>query len=354
LWHTSCTACGYAKIRRQLEARMHQAHMHRITLSAPARLHLGFLDLHGGLGRNFGGLGLTLAELATRIHVERAAELRVEGPAAVRAEKFARRLLDQFGAGLGARISIEETIPAHVGLGSGTQLSLAIGTALSRLYDWRLDTRAIAALADRGARSGIGIGAFDGGGFLVDGGRARRGEPPRIVARVEFPGHWRVLLIFDRQLQGLHGEAELAAFCRLPEFPAATAGELCRLTLMQVLPALLDGDFEGFSRAIGCIQRSVGDHFAPAQGGRYASPRVAEVLAWIEAQGITGIGQSSWGPTGFALLASETQAHSIARAAQARWGNDGTLSLQICTGLNRGAIIDTLNHEERRTARHNS
>ena len=324
--------------------------MRRITVSAPARLHLGFLDLHGGLGRSFGSLGLTLSELSTDIHIEPGVELRVEGPEAERAEKFARRLLDRFGAGQGAHISIEQSIPAHIGLGSGTQLALAIGMALSRLHDWHLEARTIAALADRGARSGIGIGAFNTGGFLVDGGKTAHGEAPRIVTRAEFPSQWRVLLIFDQHTQGLHGEAELAAFRDLPEFPEGSAGELCRLALMQVLPALLEADFASFSSAIGRIQRTVGDYFAPAQGGRFASPLVAKVLSWLEAQGVTGLGQSSWGPTGFAVLASETQAHSVLRAAQARWGEAGLLHFQVCAGLNRGAVVDFLN-DERRSAR---
>jgi beta-RFAP synthase len=328
--------------------------MRRIIVTAPARLHLGFLDLNGALGRSFGSLGLTLGGLATSVSAEPADTLCVQGAQRERAEKFACRLLEQFGPGRGARISIDRAIPAHVGLGSGTQLSLALGAALARLYDWHLDTRAIAALAARGARSGIGIGAFDGGGFLVDGGKTAHGEPPRIVARAEFPAHWRVLLIFDRRVEGLHGDAEMAAFGALPEFPPESAGELCRLTLMQALPALLDADVRRFGAAIGRIQRVVGDHFAPAQGGRFASPQVAEVLAWLEAQGITGVGQSSWGPTGFALLASETQAHGIARAAYARWGDNSGLHFQVCTGLNRGATIDTLNQEERRTAQRKS
>ena len=32
----------------------------RVDVSAPARLHLGFLDLGGGLGRRFGSLGVAI------------------------------------------------------------------------------------------------------------------------------------------------------------------------------------------------------------------------------------------------------------------------------------------------------
>src|SRR5258708_25991378 len=83
------------------------------------------------------------------------------------------------------------------------------------------------------------------------------------------------------------------------------ASHLCRLMLMQALPAMAERDIESFGNAIGELQRITGDYFAPAQGGRFASPAVAEVLAWFESQGIAGIGQSSWGPTGFAIVAGE-------------------------------------------------
>ena len=75
--------------------------------------------------------------------------------------------------------------------------------------------------------------------------------------------------------------------------------------LMQALPALVERDIEGFGDAIGELQRITGDYFSPAQGGRFSSRAVAEALAWLESQGIAGVGQSSWGPTGFAIMAGE-------------------------------------------------
>src|SRR6185295_7964183 len=106
----------------------------------------------------------------------------------------------------------------------------------------------------------------------------------------------------DRTLQGLHGEQELAAFRALPVFPESVSAQLCRLMLLQGLPALLEGDAEDFGLAIGELQRVIGDYFAPAQGGRFTSPRVAEALTWLEREGLAGVGQSSWGPTGFAVV----------------------------------------------------
>src|ERR1700744_2160008 len=56
-----------------------------VTVRAPARLHLGFLDMNGELGRRFGSLGLAIDAYETRITMRRAVETRVSGPAAARA-----------------------------------------------------------------------------------------------------------------------------------------------------------------------------------------------------------------------------------------------------------------------------
>ena len=310
-----------------------------ITVAAPARLHMGFLDLGGGRGRSFGSLGLTISGLTTKVLVWPSDKVSVAGPEAPRAEKIVRGLLDHYGEAKGVHLLVDEAIPAHAGLGSGTQLALAVGMALARLFGWETDGRTIAQLTGRGGRSGIGIGAFDTGGFLIDGGKGQQDEPPRILVRTDFPSQWRLLLIFDRQAQGIHGDREVTAFKTLPEFPAVTAGELCRLALTQALPALQEENLEEFGSAIGAIQRAVGDYFAPAQGGRFASPRVGEALNWLEEQGIGGIGQSSWGPTGFAVLASATVAGKLLRKAQGRWGTNGPLYFMVCSGLNRGGEI---------------
>jgi beta-ribofuranosylaminobenzene 5'-phosphate synthase len=125
----------------------------------------------------------------------------------------------------------------------------------------------------------------------------------------------------------------------LPPFPAAAAADLCRLVMMQLLPALAEEDIGRFGEAIGILQKVVGDHFAPAQGGRFYSPAVTEVLSWLESEGIAGVGQSSWGPTGFAILGSELQAETIRARARARWQDSASLSFLICSGLNSGARI---------------
>lgn len=324
-------------------------------ITVPARLHFGFLDLHGGLGRRFGSIGLALEGIHTRLRIGLARDLTVSGPSAERARRFARKALDGLRLGAGARkgatIVIEEAIPEHAGLGSGTQLALAVGVALARLHGIDLGAREAADLIGRGARSGIGIGAFEQGGVLLDGGNAvAEGltggvkTPPPITSRLPFPPEWRVLLIFDPGAQGVHGTAEVKAFESLPPYSPQLAAHLCRLILMTALPALVENDLCAFGRAITELQKRTGDHFASVQGGRFASAAVAEVLSWLESRGVAGIGQSSWGPTGFALIGNEVEARALLRDARKRWagesGGGGGLQFVLCGGRNRGRLIE--------------
>ena len=307
-----------------------------VTVAAPARLHLGFLDLDGSLGRRFGSLGLTIDGFATRVRLTRADATSVSGVGeSDRAARLLARLAEAWDAPP-VRVEIVETIPAHRGLGSGTQLGLALGVGLARLLGRDDGPREVARLLERGARSGVGVGAFATGGFLLDGGKGAADEPPPVVARVDFPEAWRVLLLLDGGLEGLSGTAERASFATLPPFPADTAAHLCRLALMRLLPGVAEADLEAVGSALGEIQRVVGDHFAPAQGGRFTSPAVAEALAWIEAQGFAGVGQSSWGPTGFALLPDETTAERVRAAGERRFAG---LDFVVTRGRNRGAEV---------------
>jgi beta-ribofuranosylaminobenzene 5'-phosphate synthase len=317
----------------------------RVDVTAAARLHLGFLDLNGGLGRQFGSLGLAIDGFATRLTAERADGFSAEGMDAERALAYARRFAAARGLTGGARLQLHETIPDHAGLGSGTQLAMAVGTALERLLGpaadgevW--DSRAIARALGRGQRSGIGVGAFDQGGFLVDCGRGALQHVPPIVMRFPFPADWRLLLLFDPRGSGLHGEREVRAFDTLPVFPDATVGSLCRLLLMQLVPGLIEGRLPPVADAIGRIQQAVGSHFAPIQGGCFASPAVSAALDWAAKQGFVGSGQSSWGPTGFVLVADLDQARWLETGIKTGFGASSALRCSVVAGRNQGAAVD--------------
>jgi beta-ribofuranosylaminobenzene 5'-phosphate synthase len=310
-----------------------------VTINAPARLHLGFLDLNGSLGRRFGSIGLAISEPATNVSVEPASEFSASGDESERALKLVKRLAAALELPGAYKVHISSAIPAHAGLGSGTQLALSIGSALARINNRDVTTRELGELVERGARSAIGMAAFDTGGFVIDGGRGPSDHAPPVLARHPFPESWRVLLVMDPKAVGVHGDRERRAFANLPEFSDASAGHLSRLILMRLLPGLVEADLATFGQALTEIQHIVGSHFAPAQGGSaWSSPAVGRACERLAEAGAKGIGQSSWGPTGFAF--AETEA--VAKRLYASLVEDVTrsgLSLSIVSGRNTGARV---------------
>ena len=306
-----------------------------VTVAVGARLHLGFLDLNGGLGRRFGSLGLALD--APETILDWAARRRIRQRDRRRSGR--RNTLAGWRKIWGCRAvtdRIREAIPAHAGLGSGTQLALAGAAALRTLHGLALDPEADAMVLDRAARSGLGTGLFMHGGLALDGGRGADDRPAPIIARLPIPEQWHILLVLDPKAEGVHGACEVAAFKNLPVFPAELAGHLCRLTLMQALPAVAESDLAGFGRAVTEIQKHVGDYFGAVQGGRFASPRVAAVLDALAVNGVEGYGQSSWGPTGFAFAASRAEAERMRGIVASIAAAEG-LELQIVKGRNSGS-----------------
>jgi beta-ribofuranosylaminobenzene 5'-phosphate synthase len=295
------------------------APMAEVSIEAPARLHFGFVDLSADGRRRFGSLGVALKAPSTRLRARRAARVSAHGPCAARAAAFAERLQAQLGLPGGVALEIDRALPEHAGLGAGTQLALAVGTAVARLYGLALRPHDLARRLERGRRSAVGLGAFEQGGLIVDGGRgADPARPPPIVARLPLPAAWTWILIFDDRCQGLSGAEELAAFARLPPASVTEAQALSRLVLMDILPAAAEGDLAAFGAGLTRLQDRVGDYFAPAQGGqRYRSPEVARVLGWLREHAAASVGQSSWGPTGFALAADRQQAETLVSAATA-------------------------------------
>lgn len=320
-----------------------------VVTTASARLHLGFIDLNGGLGRRFGSVGLALGDPRGIVMLRRAEATRIEGVDGERAGRHLAAMQQRLGLTGAHHLSVVEAIPQHAGLGSGTQLALAVAAALRRLHGLAPDTPGDALHLDRGARSGIGAGLFETGGFIVDAGRGPATTTPPIVSRMEFPSEWRIILVLDPTHRGLFGEFERAAFRALAPMAESDAAHICRLLLMQALPALAERDILRFGAAIGRMQEILGDYFAPAQGGRrFTSANVEAVVDFLASAGAHGGGQSSWGPTGFAFAQGADEAERLADRARRRpdWS---ALDIRVVSGRNRGAEVMTIDAASART-----
>jgi beta-RFAP synthase len=177
----------------------------------------------------------------------------------------------------------------------------------------------LASRVGRGVRSALGIHGFDYGGFLVEAGQREPGQVAPLVARVDFPESWRIVLIMSEWGPGLHGKLEQDAFARLPAPSPAWTDSLCRLVLLGLLPALAERDLTTFGEALFDFNARVGEAFGPVQGGRYATAQAADLVAFMRRWGIRGVGQSSWGPAVYAIAGDEQQAGHLCRDVQRRF-----------------------------------
>ncbi len=324
-----------------------------LTLRAPGRLHLGFLDPAASLGRRFGSLGLVIDGFETVVELSAAVADRVSATASAmpaaqaeveRASAHLRSLREHTGKHAPLHLRLLHVLPAHAGFGSGTQLALAVGRAFAQWHGLDVSTATLATWLGRGLRSGVGIAGFDQGGLLLDGGPGADGTPAPLLARIPLPEAWRIVVVCDPEHRGLSGEQEREAISSLPSLPRAQAADLCHQVLMRVLPGAASAEFEPFAAGISHVQRVLGAHFAPAQGGSaYTSPRVGALVRWLceasRAEQGAATGQSSWGPTGFAVVPSQAQAEALVARARGAGVVDPTLSLSIVRARNHGAVI---------------
>jgi beta-RFAP synthase len=295
-----------------------------VLVRAPARLHFGVLDLRGARGRRFGGMGAGVPEPGLEVEVRLLETVRASGPDGARAAEFARAFLAHHGLPGGARIHVRRALPAHAGLGSGTQLALAVGRALAELHGLETSAEAIARAVGRGARSAIGTFVFEGGGFVLEGGRREGGGLAPLLLRRPMPASWRCVVVVPRAAAGLSGAAEVEAFRTLPPPPEREVQLVSHLVLMGMLPALAEERLSEFGSALSEVQRITGGWFAPAQGGAFAPGPTATLVEALRAAGAQGVGQSSWGPTVYAITESDEAAAELAGVA-ARHAGTGAL-----------------------------
>ena len=312
-----------------------------------ARLHFGFLNLSLARDRIYGGVGMALAEPTLSVTAERADVIDCPDPD-VRA--YARRSAERLDVP-GASLAVESGIPRHAGLGSGTQLALAVYAAIARAYDREPDIRAAAPDLDRGGRSGVGVATFERGGFVVDAGHPRarfttdrppRGEwsVPPVAVRHDVPEDWRFVVVVPDVESGRSGDREDASMRAAVERAEPDIAEDIAVTVTgRLLPAIAAGDRGAFGAGVAEIDRLNGVWYADEQGGVYRPP-VGTIVDELDASpAVSGAGQSSWGPTVYGVT-------DATLAAEAREAGDGALDaagvdgdVRVVAPRNGGATV---------------
>jgi beta-ribofuranosylaminobenzene 5'-phosphate synthase len=288
----------------------------RIRVRAPSRLHLGLIDLHGGLGRVDGGIGITLETPDTVLEAERSPVCRVSGGnegQIARVRKAAAAVLSHFAIPGSAAFTIIRTPPQHSGLGAGTALSLAAGTAVCELYGITAPVEKLSVIVGRGGTSGIGTAAFSSGGLIIDGGHSFGiyGEktdfrpssaspgvrPPPVIVRHPFPDEWQVLLVIPTIGDRVSGAGEQDIFRKACPVPREEVQEICHEIMMQLLPGIVRHDLGLFAAAVNRIQE-IG--FKRIEISRQTAG-VRELLTGLREAGAACTGMSSFGPAVYAV-----------------------------------------------------
>jgi beta-ribofuranosylaminobenzene 5'-phosphate synthase len=291
-----------------------------VIVTTPSRLHLGLIDLNGSIGRVDGSVGLAIQSPSCVLEATFSEHLRVEAADSVRqrVEPLVARLQREWGVG-NAELRFRETIPEHYGFGSGTQTTLAVITALSRLYDVPLQKEEIARLSGRGGTSGIGVYAFFEGGFLVDGGHrfpqskaaflpsaasSNAGVGPLLFRR-DFPD-WEIVLVVP-DARRVSGEEEVRLFQTRCPLSRASAERICHRLVMGVLPALAEENLNAFGKALESFQKVGWKQIEIAAQDK----SIRQTMRFLRERGASGVAMSSWGPVVIGFYESKERSNDV-------------------------------------------
>ncbi len=313
----------------------------KVYVKTPARLHFGLIDLNGDLGRIFGGLGLGIDYPNVIIRAEQSKESKFTGERNELAKNLTERFFQAYKIHANVHIHVEKAIADHVGLGSGTQMALAVATALSKLTNVKVSTQELAFAMGRAERTGVGTAVFEQGGFVVDGGKLSGSKEvrfPPLIYRKPFPETWHFVVAVPNEIKGLANDEEKIAFQQTPPMSSERVGKICRLIVMKLLPALTELDINEFGEALTQIQAAIGDNFAGVQGGRYSNATTKKGTEFMQRLGACGVGQSSWGPAFYGLFVKE-QAQRAKSQVLAFLNREAGGNAFVAHANNRGAYI---------------
>ena len=299
----------------------------RVHVRTPSRLHFALIDLNGQLGRVDGSLGLAIDKPNVILEARPSSTVEIVGERSSFVKELALEFMRHYKITKGISIRVRSMIPGHVGLGSSTQTSLAVASSLARVFGLNEPVRKLAQVMGRGGTSGIGVAAFEKGGFILDAGhsfgegkekqsflpsRASRARPAPLLARYDFPKNWIFVIAVPNVPLGAHGEKETEIFRERCPIPSDQVAEVCRVIVMKILPALVEKDIAEFGKGLNRLQE-IG--FA-ATTRDLINPFVKECMNFMMERGAYGAGQSSFGPTTFGLVHGEKQAHKLRKEIQ--------------------------------------
>jgi beta-ribofuranosylaminobenzene 5'-phosphate synthase len=333
----------------------------KIRITTPCRIHLSLIDENGFVGRVDGGIGLMLDRPNVVFEASNNAK-----EFKIKAHKYYREsieVINQIASKVFKAFNISNKnfhfnliryYPSHVGLGSKTQLSLAIARAITKLKDINdLEIKELTKLVERGGTSGIGWRGFEAGGFILDAGHdfgkgkeketflpssaSTTADPALTILRYPIPENWRFVLVIPNVKKGAFGDEEVSIFQSHAPVPKGEVTEVSHQILMKIIPGLMKNDLQCFGEGLKCIQK-IG--FKKIEIS-LQHDIVKEFLNFFEEYGLKAYGMSSFGPSVIGIVESDEEANILLKEVQMRLKHIGG-HIYICKPNNYGAKIEYL------------
>jgi beta-ribofuranosylaminobenzene 5'-phosphate synthase len=316
--------------------------MSMVKVNAPCRLHFGMFSFGRHDRSEFGGIGMMIEPPKIEVRISPADSFFACGDCADRVRDCVERLASAWRLESLPRCRIDvHSALNHVGLGVGTQLGLSVAAGLRQYLNLPpLAVETLATDVGRGMRSAVGTYGFRYGGLIVDRGKLPGEQLGTLDRRLAIPASWRIVLVRPQDAERVSGSEEAQRFTRLPAIPENVTRDLWHIAHEELLPAVERDACSAFGDAVYRFGRIAGGCFAEAQSGPFATPAVEELVEKIRAFGIQGAGQSSWGPTVFAITSDQAEAQKLAEwlSRQLEYRQH---MIQIARPNNRGASIET-------------
>lgn len=287
--------------------------MNQLTVTTGSRLHFGLILSSQHKPWHFGGAGLMVRNPGWTVELYRepltSDVIAGSSEAVTRTELVLKRLRETTDVPF-VRIRIRTEVPFHTGLGSGTQLALAVASGIRTLFQIPLASSSLelSRLAGRAERSAIGTGGFELGGFLIDRGAS---ESSQRITRIVVPEQWRFILVRPESGAGISGQTEQAYFGKQNFMPTDLVAELTSILSGKLDAAIVKNDFEAFATELEHYGNLAGSFYAQEQGDIFSDPVIRRLVDRLHSKGVIGAAQSSWGPGICIPARSESHAREI-------------------------------------------
>ncbi len=339
--------------------------MKKLKIISPSRIHMSLIDLNGSIGRVDGGIGISLNHPNVVLEGRESSDINIDFEISYksannsetyysinknevinRVYSISKKLLEYLGED-GIYLKIKSIIPQHSGLGSGTQLALSTGKLISQIYNKDIDTITLSNILGRGGTSGIGVYAFEKGGFIVDGGHSfgrgkdkndfkpssasKNVKTPPLLFRHDF--NWNIVLTIPRG-ENIYGNKEINIFKKYCPIPLTETQKICHLVLMKMMPAIIEDDISSFGEVVNTIQ-NLG--FKKIEVSLQKNI-VNELLKTLQEVSFSGL--SSFGPTIYSICKGKDEIDIVVETSKEFFDKEGINGdIIITTGNNHGFKI---------------